>query len=485
MWFSRFVVVSIFSFIVFFETQGVENRQVFFDNPVIKLTVADLTKMINSSLSEGSSLTENKVADILIMQQIQAHRGIKDIIEKLDVDGGFNEDCLKKFGRCIWDFYGFIFAKVNKNLLNRIIEEERIRKEELQAKLYMAHIHNIWGNKAKHDHRRSNPPPRNPVSICSPIASDVFTEQQHLIVRKKKINPWKNSIRERNLKLKQPVLASKEADSIIASIQGAFSSDKEKEAANFVDSKAQVQPSTEKGKEANPKSKESSSTIIQHFINKEYDRDLVTKFIEACPCTQERLVDCTGISRGTISKLKSPQTYGPLNPSAQRFWRWLQLHTVDSLKKELGLSNQDVERMAQNLSKFPVTASLVQHPSTSVAEPKSQGQSSAKKEREADSKSKESSSTIVQHFINKEYDRDLVTKFIEACPCTQEKLVDCTGISRGTISKLKSPQTYGLLNPSAQCLWRWLQSRTVDALKKELGLSSQEIEKMAQNLSKK
>lgn len=85
-------------------------------------------------------------------------------------------------------------------------------------------------------------------------------------------------------------------------------------------------------------------------------------------------------------------------------------------------------------------------------------------------------------IMQKDYDRDLVTRFIEACP-SQKNLATATCLSTSTISKLKNPETYGILEPSAKQLWLWVRSKNMLALTKELQLTSQNIKAMANALS--
>jgi len=89
--------------------------------------------------------------------------------------------------------------------------------------------------------------------------------------------------------------------------------------------------------------------FIYDVMQKKYDRDLVTRFIKASP-SQEKLARETGISTATISKLKAPEKYGALEPSARRFWQWIKSKNIEALKRDLNLTERNIIDMASSLS---------------------------------------------------------------------------------------------------------------------------------------
>ena len=109
-------------------------------------------------------------------------------------------------------------------------------------------------------------------------------------------------------------------------------------------------------KEGSPLSPEEH--FIQEIIRQDYDRDLVTRFIHACP-SQKNLSYSTEISEGTLSKLKSPEVYGKLEPSAQRLWSWLQSKGIEGLKNELKLKDKAIKGMARSLSLLDLSNSAI------------------------------------------------------------------------------------------------------------------------------
>lgn len=98
--------------------------------------------------------------------------------------------------------------------------------------------------------------------------------------------------------------------------------------------------------------------FIQTFIKTKYDRELVTRFICACP-HQKKLSEVSGISSATISKLKTPKTYGMLEPSAKRFWEWLQSHDIATLKNELELKDKNIKSIATSLRSLNLSSSNI------------------------------------------------------------------------------------------------------------------------------
>jgi hypothetical protein len=67
------------------------------------------------------------------------------------------------------------------------------------------------------------------------------------------------------------------------------------------------------------------------------------------------------------------------------------------------------------------------------------------------------------------------------CPNTS-KLAPLIGRTAPTISKLKKPEVYGDLTPTARILWGWLQARGIKELEKELELSADDIGHMMRSL---
>ena len=90
--------------------------------------------------------------------------------------------------------------------------------------------------------------------------------------------------------------------------------------------------------------------------------------------------------------------------------------------------------------------------------------------------------SLIQTVISKEYDRELLIRFIRACP-SQDILAQASSISASTISKLKNPQIYGMLEPSARRLWTWVQSKGIFGLEQELVLTEKRIKSMFKSLS--
>jgi hypothetical protein len=87
---------------------------------------------------------------------------------------------------------------------------------------------------------------------------------------------------------------------------------------------------------------------LQSFLEKEYTRALLTRFINVCPNTT-KLAPLIGRTPPTISKLKKPEVYGELNPTAKILWEWLQSNGVKGLEKELELSLDDIRGMIRSL----------------------------------------------------------------------------------------------------------------------------------------
>ncbi|CAO5672765.1 MAG: hypothetical protein CNLJKLNK_00529 [Holosporales bacterium] len=89
---------------------------------------------------------------------------------------------------------------------------------------------------------------------------------------------------------------------------------------------------------------ESRHVFLENFIKQDYKRDLVTHFVKACPKIR-RLSDFLGKSPSTIWKLKNPEHYGALQPTAQILWQWLQSKGINELKANLDLNDIDIEKM--------------------------------------------------------------------------------------------------------------------------------------------
>ncbi len=96
--------------------------------------------------------------------------------------------------------------------------------------------------------------------------------------------------------------------------------------------------------------------FLKKFLAKEYDRNLVTRFIEACP-SQTDLATSTGLSTGTISKLKDPTEYGLLEPSSQQVWRFIHSQDLVTLKQKLHLTDTSLTTLAT----FLTTINLANH----------------------------------------------------------------------------------------------------------------------------
>lgn len=91
-----------------------------------------------------------------------------------------------------------------------------------------------------------------------------------------------------------------------------------------------------------------SHTFIHEFINQRYERDLVTRFLNACPSAL-KLAQVIGKAPSTITKLKKPEVYGPLTPSAEALWGWLQSNDVSGLIKTLDLTEEDLKTLDNEL----------------------------------------------------------------------------------------------------------------------------------------
>ncbi|MBA3752032.1 hypothetical protein H0X06_04525 [Candidatus Dependentiae bacterium] len=89
--------------------------------------------------------------------------------------------------------------------------------------------------------------------------------------------------------------------------------------------------------------------FLTTFMHKNYDRDLVTRFIKAWQSTQKKLAHAVEIDSSTIAKLKNPQEYGQLEPSAKLTWQWIQKQTVETLQKEFQLSDHTIKSMINSL----------------------------------------------------------------------------------------------------------------------------------------
>lgn len=101
-------------------------------------------------------------------------------------------------------------------------------------------------------------------------------------------------------------------------------------------------------KEINAPSLSNEEQQLQLFFNKGYTRALVTRFINVCPNTG-KLAPLIGRTPPTISKLKKPEVYGELNPTAKILWGWLQSNGIKGLEKELELSPDDIREMIRSL----------------------------------------------------------------------------------------------------------------------------------------
>ena len=91
-----------------------------------------------------------------------------------------------------------------------------------------------------------------------------------------------------------------------------------------------------------------AKTCIQHFITQPYDRELVTRFVNACPRVN-KLSEKIGRSTSTLSQLKKPEKYGELAPSAKLLWGWLQKHGVLGLQTALDLSEKEIKHFKNQL----------------------------------------------------------------------------------------------------------------------------------------
>lgn len=97
--------------------------------------------------------------------------------------------------------------------------------------------------------------------------------------------------------------------------------------------------------------------FLQGFINKNYQRDLVTQFVSSCPYTT-RLGALIGRAPSMISKLKNPARYGDLQSTAQALWKWLQLNGTQELQEKLGLTDEDIKRVTKSLKRLDLSAHI-------------------------------------------------------------------------------------------------------------------------------
>ncbi len=94
---------------------------------------------------------------------------------------------------------------------------------------------------------------------------------------------------------------------------------------------------------------ESRKIFLTTLMQKKYHRDLVTRFIKAWQSTQKKLAHAVEIDSSTIAKLKNPQEYGQLEPSAKLTWQWIQKQTVETLQKEFQLTDTNIKSMVNSL----------------------------------------------------------------------------------------------------------------------------------------
>ncbi|CAO4835128.1 MAG: hypothetical protein CNLJKLNK_01301 [Holosporales bacterium] len=93
---------------------------------------------------------------------------------------------------------------------------------------------------------------------------------------------------------------------------------------------------------------ESAQVFLENFIRQDYRRDLVTQFVKACPKIR-RLSDFLGRTPSTIWKLKNPEYYGELKPTANILWNWLQTNGINGIILNLNLNDEDIAKMKSSI----------------------------------------------------------------------------------------------------------------------------------------
>ncbi len=115
------------------------------------------------------------------------------------------------------------------------------------------------------------------------------------------------------------------------------------------DNKQTILGEKEVVKKSNQTTLEDKEAFISKVIHRDFDRNLVIRFIHACP-SQKDLSTATGISTSTISKLKNPVQYGPLEQSARLLWAWVNSKEITVVKEKLHISLNSLEAMTNSLS---------------------------------------------------------------------------------------------------------------------------------------
>lgn len=84
------------------------------------------------------------------------------------------------------------------------------------------------------------------------------------------------------------------------------------------------------------------------FKSRGYLRPLVTRFLVSFPGTQKDLAAECDVSQGTISKLKTPHKYTPMNTSAEKVWVVVEKGLV-FLRETFDLDEEITREMVTNL----------------------------------------------------------------------------------------------------------------------------------------
>ncbi len=100
--------------------------------------------------------------------------------------------------------------------------------------------------------------------------------------------------------------------------------------------------------EAAPVMLPTAQISLQSFFEHEYNRGLVTRFVNACPKVI-KLAEVIGRTPATVSKLKKPEVYGPLTPTAEALWTWLRSNGVVGLVRALSLSEEQIAAINESL----------------------------------------------------------------------------------------------------------------------------------------
>lgn len=94
---------------------------------------------------------------------------------------------------------------------------------------------------------------------------------------------------------------------------------------------------------------EPSSRLIHSFLSQEYTRENVTRFLKSIPQNQKKFAELLGVSESTLSKLKNPEKYGDLKPSAQKVWEFVKNQKIEDLSRKLRWKKTHEEKFYKKL----------------------------------------------------------------------------------------------------------------------------------------